>query len=150
MSKWTDASGRTWRIEINMWTCRQVKKESGWDLPNIFNDGKGAKLAELLGDPFEMLSVLLVLVSPQLKEHDCTDEDFGRTLCGDVFLNAIEAFKTALTDFFPEHQANLLRKVFAAEKEVSASLVEKANETLDQVDISMLTKRALSMQESVA
>ena len=147
MASWMDAAGRTWTFRINMWTCREVKRQTGWDLPNILNDGL-QKLGELVADKMELFSVFLVLLRPQLEERGVSDEEFGECLVGDALIGAVEAFQEALADFFPARQAQQLKTLLGKAKAVADALADKADLEIDSLTTSTLIEQVLNGQAS--
>lgn len=147
MATWKDNEGRPWRFDVNMWTCREVKRETGWDLPNILNDGM-TKLSELVADKDELFSVFLVLVDKQLAERGMSPEDFGEAVAGDALLNAAEAFQEALADFFPNRQRQQLRTLMEKSRAVATALADRADAKISSLETSTLIESVLSGLES--
>ncbi len=90
---------------------------------------------KLLADPVTLADVLFVLCQDEAAAKSITEEDFGRALGGDALALAAEAFVEELVDFFPDARARTgLRRLLAAGKQVGASLLAKAEATLDRLD----------------
>lgn len=147
MATWKDNEGRPWTFDVNMWSCRQVKAETGWDLPNILNDGM-AKLGELLSDKYELFSVFVVLLQKQLEQRNMTPEDFGRAVAGDSLASATEAFQGALADFFPARQAGQLKTLLSKATTVAEALADRADAELASLETGVLIEQVLSGLES--
>lgn len=149
MTTWKDNEGRPWTFSVNMWTCKQVKSETGWDLPNILNDGM-EKLGQLVADKCELFSVFLVLLKDQIDKRGMTPEQFGMAVAGDALACAAESFLEALADFFPARQSSQIKRLITTGNQLVSALADKADEELDKIDLSTLIQRALSTQESAA
>jgi hypothetical protein len=140
---WQDNDGQVWRFDITMWTVKRCKQETGWDLPNILNDGM-AKLGELLADKLELFSVFCCLLEPQMEERGTTPEQLGSAIAGETLVAAVDAFIEALADFFPARQAGQLKELMNKSREVAEALANKADAELKQIDIGTLTEQVLN------
>jgi hypothetical protein len=124
MRSFVDTKHRRWSVEITVGHVRDVRKRLGLDLPSLIDDGcKG--LGDLLADPCRFVDVLWCLIEPDGAFSGVTDEEFGRSLGGDMLDAASDAFVGALIDFFPSPQTRAsLRKIIET---VKALQIEKAD-----------------------
>ncbi|MBN9521080.1 hypothetical protein J0H58_21605 [bacterium] len=129
MAVFKDAEGREWRVAITAGDLRPVRESTGVHLGQLVGNGlKG--LAELLGDPINLIDVVRLLVR---RQHPAvTDEAFGRALGGDALEDMANAFVEAVADFSPRQfrRPLLALKTKAAEVETRAAalLMEKVAE----------------------
>lgn len=140
MSSFTDTQERKWTLEINVSSVRDVKRTLGVDLTHLF-DEHCQPLAELLGDPLQLVDVLYVLCQQQAKARGVTDEDFGRGMGGDTLEQAAEAFTEALTDFFPSRRRKLLKTVVDKARAVGAKMEAIMQAKADNLDPAALAEQ---------
>lgn len=108
MSRFKDANHREWHLDITVNELRRVKKMVDLDLLDL---EEGRTIARLANDPILLVDVLWILCEDQAQKEGITDEQFGRSLRGEVIEHATEALFEALTDFFPPQRQILLRKL---------------------------------------
>ena len=98
MKSFTDNTGRTWTLVVNVATVKRVRALCGVDLNSVIEveDGKpSAKLLERLSsDPVLLVDVLYAVCKPECDQRNVSDEDFGAAMAGD----AIEQATAALLD----------------------------------------------------
>lgn len=151
MHSFTDNGGRKWTFTVNMWTVRQVKRETSWDLANILEDvgaKDDSKIVRLFRDKSELFSVWCCLLAGQMEERGVSPEDLGGSLAGESIADANDAFVQALADFFPDRQSRQLKTLQAKGREVADALATVADEKLAGLDVGVLTKQVLSSLES--
>jgi hypothetical protein len=132
MHTFTDATGRTWSVAINVDTVRRVKALAGVNLMDVV---EGQLVARLQTDPVLLCDVLYAVCKPQADAQNVTDEDFGRSMAGDAIEAATEALLEDLTDFFPSGQRGLMRKALGKLKTYQAKALAVASQKLDSPDL---------------
>ena len=116
MKSFTDNTGRTWIIAINVGTIKRVRAICGVDLANIITieAGKTPKvdlLERLAADPVLLVDVLYAVCKEEADTRKVTDEDFGRSMAGDAIELATVALLDEIIDFFPEAKRRVFRKI---------------------------------------
>lgn len=135
MKSFKDTQDREWVIEINVAAIKRVRGLLSIDLYKAADDGLQG-LADIVGDPVQLVDVLFVLCRDQATERGVSDEDFGRAMGGDVLLNASEAFVEELVDFFPEPRARAaLRKVIDTGRHLRDRLIDRAEAQINAIDL---------------
>lgn len=137
MHQFIDGKNRKWGIEINVTQIRRVRDltkaegRPGVDLYKLIDEGM-RPLAELMGDPEQLVDVVFALVGEQAAKDSVSAEEFGRGMAGDAIQQAAEAFTQELFDFFPETRDRLiLRKAHDKGRQIAEALAEKSEEILD-------------------
>ncbi len=93
-----DTLGRTWTVTINVDAIRRVR--ALLDI-NLLDAIEGKLLERLVTDPVLLCDILFALVQPEAHAKNISDEDFGKSLGGDVLDHATSALLEELVDFFP-------------------------------------------------
>jgi hypothetical protein len=139
-----DATGRTWTIAITVATVRRVRALCGVDLPGLFDDNcKG--LQALTNDVCGFCGVVLVLLADQLKDRQVDEEGFLATMYGEALEASMDAFLAELCDFFPEaRKRQALRKILLKSRSLRETLMDRAEETLEAVDIAATARSMMS------
>jgi len=106
MATFTDNSGRTWTVQVNVETIRRVRAMVAVDL---LDTAGGEVLEKLITDPVLLCDVLYALCKEQADGQAVTDEQFGRAMAGDVIDQATEALLEELSGFFPSRKRRLVR-----------------------------------------
>lgn len=110
MARFTDTSGRSWDVRIDVNAIRRVRSAFGLDLAKILASPDA--LAALYSDVVQLIDVIYTICKPQATTLGVSDIDFGEGLCGDVLGGAIEAFEQAAIEFLPEsRRRTLLRQI---------------------------------------
>ena len=134
MHSFVDNSRRTWEVTINVAAVKRIRGLLGIDLYALVDDGFKS-LSKLVSDPVTLADVLYCLCKDQAERQSITDEDFGRSLAGDVITQAADAFVEELIDFFPDARARgSLRKAIEAGKAVREKVLNHAEKILDSID----------------
>lgn len=123
-----DTTGRTWVIELNVSTVKRVEALTGVNVPRLTAD-HCRPLAELLGDVIKLADVLFALVKGEADRLGVTDEEFGRSLSGEVLERAADSLVRALCDFFPRQRV-LLRSLIAKAEEVESLARDRVTDRL--------------------
>ena len=120
MKTFTDNTGRTWTLLVNVATIKRVRALCGVDLNAIIEveDGKpSAKLLERLStDPVLLVDVLYAVCRPECEQKGVTDENFGAAMAGDAIEQATSALLDEVIDFFPEAKRLAFRKILSASR----------------------------------
>ena len=110
MASFKDTEGRKWTVQITVLACKRVRDELGVDLvnPNVMET-----VSEIAGDLIRSIDILYLICKDQAEERGLSDEDFGRSLAGEVVEQAIVALVESLADFSPNpKQGELLRETW--------------------------------------
>ena len=120
MKTFTDNTGRTWTLLVNVATIKRVRALCGVDLNSIIEveDGKPTtKLLERLStDPVLLVDVLYAVCRPECEQKGVSDEDFGAAMAGDAIEQATSALLDEVIDFFPEAKRLAFRKILSASR----------------------------------
>jgi hypothetical protein len=123
----TDNSGRTWELMIDVPTLRRVKQITGVNLSSILKPGG----SDALTDPVTLADVLYVVCQPAADAANVSDEDFGRSLRGDAIDAAGTALLEAVADFMPPDRGALIHKSIARACLASKVALAQAVQILD-------------------
>ena len=134
MASFTDATGRTWAVNIDVTTIRRLRSALDVNLLDMVED-EGKLLAQLLTDPVLLVDMIYVICKPQADQHNLTDEDFGRALVGDAIDRATDALLEALSAFFPSQRGALLRRLVEKTRKTMALAYQVASKQLDGLEI---------------
>ncbi|MCG3178307.1 MAG: hypothetical protein BIFFINMI_00633 [Phycisphaerae bacterium] len=127
MKTFTDTTGRTWDIVVNVDTIKRVRDLTKISLLEIVEPGN-ALVDRLASDVILVCDVLFAVVKPQADERKVSDTDFGRSLSGDVIDQATTALLEELIDFFPSRRRAILRQAWAKVLSVKTRLEDKAEQ----------------------
>lgn len=134
MHSFKDNAQRTWKLDINVASMRQVRKEVNVDLFKLL-DGGFAEFAKLTADPVAFVDVLGVLIADQLKAANVSDEDFFRAMGGDTLADAAEAMLEELIDFFPDRRVrNQFRTAVGKGKKLRDRMLTNGERMLEAID----------------
>ena len=125
MKSFTDNTGRTWTLAVNVGTIKRVRALCDVNLANIITIDSGTTpkvdLLERLGsDPVLLVDVLYAAIKPEADAKGVTDEDFGRAMAGDAIEMATTALLDEIIDFFPETKRRVFRKILDATRRFEA------------------------------
>ena len=81
MHTFADTQGRTWTVTINVDVIRRVRSLLSI---NLLEAIEGRLLERLITDPVLLCDILFVVIQPEAVAKGISDEDFGRSLGGDV------------------------------------------------------------------
>lgn len=134
MRSFVDNAGRSWTITINVFAVKRVRGLVGVDLYTLIEDSLNP-LGKLLGDVVTFVDVLYVLCKDEADARGISDEDFGRSLSGDVLDQAMNAFLQELTDFFPDARVRTgIQKILIASRKVQAVLLDRIEEATNRIN----------------
>lgn len=131
MKSFSDNTGRTWIVNVNVGTIKRVRALCGVDIANIVSveaDGKPKieLLERLASDPVLLVDVLYAVCKEEADSKNISDEDFGRAMAGDAIELATAALLDEIIDFFPETKRRVFTKILAATRRFQ----EKTKETM--------------------
>jgi len=132
MKTFTDNTGRSWTIAVNVEAIKRVKSLLAI---NLLDAVEGKLIEQLVDDPVLLCDVIYVLCKPQADAASVTDEDFGRAMAGDAIEAATTALLEELADFFPRGRRELLQKALAKLKVFEAKVLEAAAARLDSPEL---------------
>lgn len=141
MHTFTDTAGRTWSVVINVDAIRRVRARLD---VNLLDAIEGRLLEKLVGDPVLLCDVLFVLVEPEATAKQVTDDEFGRSLGGDVLEAATTALLEELVDFFPSGRRAVFRKALDKLQTLEQMALKTANERLDSDELERQMAKALA------
>ena len=141
MHSFTDTSGRVWNIAINVDAIRRVRSHLK---VNLLEAIEGRLLEQLISDPVLLCDVLFVLVEPEATAKGVSDEDFGRSLGGDVLDQATTALLEELVDFFPSGRRAVFRKALEKLKTLEQLALATATERLESDELEQQMKSVLA------
>ena len=161
MKSFCDNAGRTWLININVGTIKQVRALCDVDLANIISMevGKPPKvdlLEKLAADPVLLVDVLYAVCKEEADQKNISDIDFGKAMAGDAIEKATAALLDEVVDFFPEAKRRILQKILSASRRFEL----KSKQLLDTVmndpaldekidsELTRLTTSSVNSQES--
>ena len=134
MKSFTDNTGRTWTLVVNVATIKRVRALCGVDLNSIVEveDGKpAAKLLERLsGDPVLLVDVLYAVCRPECEQKGVSDEDFGAAMAGDAVEQATDALLDEIVDFFPAAKRKAFQRILSASRRFGEAARRRLEATL--------------------
>jgi hypothetical protein len=140
MKTFTDNTGRTWSIAINVGAVKRVR--SGLDV-NLLDAVEGKLIERLVSDPVLLCDVIFVLCQQEAEARGITDEQFGQVMAGDAIDSATSALLEELVDFFPSGKRQVLTKALAKLKAFEAKAIELASKRLDDPALEQQLNQAL-------
>lgn len=139
MKTFKDGKGRPWTLEINVDAIKRVK---GMLNVNLLEALDGDLIERLSNDPLLLCDVIYALVKTEADACSVSDEEFGRTMGGDVLEHATAALLEELISFFPQRRRQVLTKALAKIREVETKGMELAERKLEAIDTESLLKAA--------
>lgn len=130
MSTFTDNQNRSWTLAVDIPAARRIRQELGVDILDWEGENGVPRLAS---DPILLCDVLWLLVADQAAGRNVSDEDFGRSLQGQPLDDACEAFMSALINFFPPRQREILTAMQATAHTLTDDLTGMARETMHKL-----------------
>ncbi|NJN36803.1 MAG: hypothetical protein HC794_06780 [Nitrospiraceae bacterium] len=102
---------------------------------NLLDAIEGKLLERLVTDPVLLCDILFALVQPEAQAKNITDEDFGKSLGGDVLDHATSALLEELVDFFPSARRTVFRKALVKLKRLEGMAIETATQRLESDEL---------------
>lgn len=130
MHTFEDDKGRTFCLQVNVASLKEIKQRVGIDLL-VLLDGDNKPLTKLVSHPVKLVDALYLLSKEDCDGQGISDEDFGRGLGGEAIERATNAFLQALIDFFPRGQRTLMRELLAKSDEAEARILQTGIERLN-------------------
>ena len=140
MKTFTDNTGRTWSIAINVGAVKRVR--ASLDV-NLLDAVEGKLIERLVSDPILLCDVIFILCQQEAETRGITDEQFGQAMAGDAIDAATSALLEELVDFFPTGKRQVLTKALAKLKAFEAKAIELANKRLDDPGLEQKLNQAL-------
>jgi hypothetical protein len=141
MHTFADTLGRTWTVTINVDVIRRVRSLLNI---NLLEAVEGRLLERLITDPVLLCDILFVVIQPEAVAKDISDEDFGRSLGGDVLDLATTALLEELVDFFPSAKRTVFRKALIKLKQLETLAIETATQRLESSELEQRMRAAIS------
>jgi hypothetical protein len=141
MHTFSDTQGRPWTITLNVDAIRRVRSVLNI---NLLEAIEGKLLERLITDPVLLCDILFVVIQPEAIAKEISDEDFGRSLGGDVLDVATTALLEELVDFFPSAKRTVFRKALAKLKQLETLAIETATRRLESSELEERMKTALA------
>ena len=111
---------------------------------NLLEAIEGKLLERLITDPVLLCDILFVVIQPEAIAKGISDEDFGRSLGGDVLDVAATALLEELVDFFPNAKRTVFRKALTKLKHLETLAIETATQRLESPELEERMKNALA------
>ena len=140
MKTFTDNTGRTWAIAINVGAVKRVR--ACLDV-NLLDAVEGKLIERLVSDPILLCDVIFILCQQEAETRGITDEQFGQAMAGDAIDAATSALLEELVDFFPTGKRQVLTKALAKLKAFEAKAIELASKRLDDPGLDQKLNQAL-------
>lgn len=140
MRTFTDNTGRTWTVAINVATVKRVRELKQVNLMEAVTGGLINKLED---DICLFVDVLYCVCKPEADANNISDEQFGSALAGDALEKATDAFLDELIDFFPGAKRKMFRAAFQKQRETEQIAIQKLTERLDRMDMGKLVDAKL-------
>lgn len=124
----TEINGRSiaWQIRIDYAMAKKLKA-AGFD---ILDASPKRYLGGVLDDSYAMIDVVVLLIEDQLRRENVTQDDFLRSVHGEL-LDAIPMMlHEAIADFFPPSRRKLLRLVTEKATMLQAAAMKVAEEKI--------------------
>lgn len=128
MKTFTDNTGRTWTLVINVDAVRRVRALAQ---VNLMDAVEGKLIERLVSDPVLLCDVIYAVAKPEADANQITDEEFGRSMAGDAIDNATTALLEELVDFFPRDRRRLLSKALQKLQKLNLMAVQAVEQRLD-------------------
>lgn len=135
MKSFKDKTGRSWDIELNVGTVRQIKSRCYVDFDHIITFDRRehpqdvSALEKLAEDSILLFDVIFVLCQKQIAEAGLDEEAFAELFDGDT----IEAATGALLDEIINFSRPARRKVLLQLRKISKNYSEKAGKELEKI-----------------
>jgi hypothetical protein len=132
MKAFTDASGRSWEVTVNVNAIKRVRDLLAVDLLDVANSDLLTRLAD---DACLLVNVLFVLCKPAADALKVTDEDFGRAMVGGALDAASAALMQDLLDFFPRAQRLKALGRMVTALRAQGAMLKESSQTLAELNI---------------
>ncbi|QDU71038.1 hypothetical protein [Mucisphaera calidilacus] len=149
MKTFTDATGRSWTLTLNLGTAMAVKQKLDIDLlqPEAPRSGDptGQPLLTLFGtDEMLLGQVLCCMLEGQFDKHNVTEDQVRAGFDGQTLLAAQKAFYEELIDFFRSRGRNDRAKAVAKQMAMIDAAVNAVETRIDGIDPRKLVDEAMA------
>lgn len=128
MKTFTDKTGRSWSLVIDVDTIKRVRGLIDVNLIDVVE----VKLFErIASDPVLLCDVVYAVCKPDADAANISDEEFGRAMAGDAIDSATTALLEELVNFFPIARRGVLAKALTKVKTLESMAIERATKMLD-------------------
>lgn len=141
MQTFTDNTGQTWSLTINVDAIKRVRGLLNVDLMQAI-DGK--LLERLVTDPVLLCDVVYAICKPEADAKGVTDEQFGQAMAGDAIDAATTALLEELVGFFPQAKRQVLRKALDKLKVLETKVFDAVTARLDSGEIDRMLEAELN------
>lgn len=141
MQTFTDNTGQTWSLTINVDAIKRVRGLLDVDLMQAI-DGK--LLERLVTDPVLLCDVVYALCKPEADAKSITDEQFGQAMAGDAIDAATTSLLEELVGFFPQAKRQVLRKALDKLKVLETKVFDAVTARLDSGEIDRMLEAELN------
>ena len=135
MSTYTDNNKKSWSIEIDIKTLKDIRKkvkdETGKPV-DLLSCLTGDLSFKLINDPVLLADILWTIVESQAKTAAVVQEQFIAAHRGDVLACAADALMEGIADFFPKPTAEKLRMIYQQAKTIREKALKTMVESLDK------------------
>ena len=141
MQTYNDNDGTEWKVELNAWTLKRVRDNSGVLLTSLLEDG-AAVYSSLYSDPILLADIVWPLIEDQAKERGVTLKDFAIGFSGDTVGNARDAVVEATVDFFDDPETrDRAREAIAMIQRIAATMRTAATEKVEAMDVDSAARK---------
>lgn len=126
-----DINGKTWTLEVNVFTIKKVRAHCQVNLLDVLdiNQDEQGLMAKIAEDPVLLAEILYAICVPDQEKTAEKEAAFMAALAGDAVEQATMALLEEIADFFPKAKGALLRKVL----EVARAQETKAAANLEEI-----------------
>ena len=167
MGSFKDNEGRSWVIDVNGTSFRDVKNRLGVNLMEVLDfeteedkkkrEKEGGKpppqlLDRLMDDPELLVNILYVLCIDQCQERGLDPEgrDFGKALGGNCLEQATEVFLRALGDFFPPRKRRIFIPLMEKGMRIQEGISKKIAKMIEGPEIDAEISKTLKMPTNLS
>ncbi len=139
MKTFTDNTGKSWAVTIDVTALKRIKTLAGVDLLDAINGSE--LLRRLTADPCLLVDVVFSAVKPEADRVGVTDEVFGQAMCGQAISDATDALIEGLVEFLPPHQGRPLTKAYGKVREALTRGWAEVETAIDRLDLEAELKK---------
>jgi len=147
MKTFTDSTGRSWNIKLDISAAKRIKEVFGVDLLQP-EAGQPPLLTQLGTDEILLCDIIYVLVKSQAEKAGISDEKFGSALGGDVILAAQTALYEEMIDFFQLRGRTDRATAVAKQKRVIELAIKKIETKIEHLDLETMIDEELEKIDS--
>jgi hypothetical protein len=128
-STFTDAGGRSWSLQFNIFTYQRIREELAIDFRDL---EAGNPLLILANDALKLVAVLWILCEDQASAAEVKPDQFARGLNGAAIDRACEALVEATIEFAGAHTRPALRALLQKTLDAQASAMKQIEQWADE------------------